>query len=217
MIKGIIFDLDGTTISTLEDIRDALNRTLDKYGYPIKTLDEVRRTVGKGSLKLIKDSMMSDVPDDTIEQLLAEYIETYGKNFNVKSKPYEGIPELLKTLQSKGIMMAINSNKPDSITKMLIEESFPDISFIAVTGQQNDIPRKPDPTTANIIIDKMGLDKNEVLYVGDSETDIETAKNAHLVSIGCLWGFRDYETLEKSGADHIIAKPEQLLDYLGEE
>ncbi|MBR5755122.1 MAG: HAD family hydrolase [Erysipelotrichaceae bacterium] len=216
MIKGIIFDLDGTTLSTLEDIKNSLNTILERHGYPTKTYDEVRMLVGNGSRNLIRNAIPDGSDEELVADILKEYVEDYSINYHIETKPYEGIPELLKKLQEKGILMAINSNKPDRITKALIAESFPDIDFLEVTGQRDDLPRKPDPTQANKTVELMGLNKEEVLYIGDSETDIKTAKNAELKSVGCLWGFRDRQTLEDSGADHIVSCPEEIIELLGE-
>ena len=216
MIKGMIFDLDGTTVSTLEDLCDSVNITLRQNGYPERSLEEVRMAVGNGSLKLISRSVPAGISDERISELLKQYVGIYTSNYNIKSHAYDGVPELLQELQKKGVLLAVNSNKPDHLTKALINECFPDIEFVGVIGDQKDLPKKPDPTGANGLIDQMGLNKDEVLYIGDSETDIKTAKNAGLKSIGCLWGFRDLETLKEAGADIIVSEPQEILNYLGE-
>ena len=216
MIKGLIFDLDGTTISTLEDITDAVNATFRPNGYPEKTCEEVRMAVGNGSMKLIERTAPVGLSAERLQELLQQYVGIYTNNYNVRSHAYDGMQELLQELQEKSILLAVNSNKPDHLTKALIAECFPGIGFVGVFGDRNDLPKKPDPTGANKLIEMMGLNKEEVLYVGDSETDIKTAKNAGLKSIGCLWGFRDRETLEEAGADYIVGGPAEILKYLGE-
>ena len=216
MIKGVIFDLDGTTVSTLEDIQDSLNYVLTKYNYPLRNYDEVRLGVGNGSRNLIRSSLPENSEEKIIETILKEYIERYSNNYLIKSKAYQGINEVLQKLNSLDCLVAINSNKPDKITKAMIQKVFPDVDFIEIIGQIDGQPRKPDPFATNKIIEKMKLRKEEVIYVGDSETDIQTAKNADLKSIGCLWGFRDYETLTKAQADYIISKPEEILQIIGE-
>lgn len=215
MIKGIIFDLDGTTANTLQDIKDSLNKTLVEYGFKEKNSEEVRLNLGKGSLKLISDSLPENTDEKLISEILNSYLENYSKNYLVKTTAYQGINDLLKTLQNKNILLAINSNKPDHLTKAIIKQLYPEISFIEILGNVDDIPRKPDPAGAEMIIEKMGLDKNEVLYIGDSETDIQTAHNANLKVIGCLWGFRDLQTLQENNATYIVSKPEEILKYLG--
>lgn len=214
MIKGIIFDLDGTTLSTLYDIQGSVNIVLKKHGYPERNYDEVRLAIGKGSRNLIKECLPLNTPDETIDSLLDEYIETYGHHYDVETKQYEGIQELLNELEAKGIMLAINSNKPNEYTNNLIKSHYPGNKFIDIIGAREDIPYKPDPYSANEIVEKMGFNKNEVLYVGDSDSDVKTAKNAGLKCVGCLWGFRDLKTLTDAGADYIISKPKELLNYL---
>ena len=216
MIKGIIFDLDGTTANTLEDIKDCLNKALVEFGFRERNSEEVRLSLGKGSLKLIIDSTPEGTDEKTIKEILELYLDIYSKNYIVKTVPYDGIYDLLITLQDKGIKLAVNSNKPDHLTKVIIKEFYPEIDFIEVLGNRDDIPRKPDPAGANLIIEKMGLEKIEVLYVGDSETDMQTAHNAGLKVVGCPWGFRDIETLKENNATYIVSKPEEILNCLGE-
>lgn len=214
MIKGIIFDLDGTTLSTLYDIQESVNIVLEHHGYKKQDYESVRLHIGKGSRNLIKESLPEDVSDETIDKLTKEYIEVYGKRYDVKTKPYEGIEELLNQLEEKNILLAVNSNKPDEYTKNLIKKHFPGNTFVDVIGAREGIPYKPDPYSANEIIKKMKLNKNEILYVGDSDSDVNTARNAGIKVVGCEWGFRDKKTLTEAGADIIISKPEELLNYL---
>jgi len=214
MIKGLIFDLDGTTLNTLEDLSDAVNRTMLHFGFPQRSIDEVRQKVGKGSKKLMEDTVPEDTDPNRIPEILEYYISAYGENYADKTVPYEGIRDLLHSLQLKGIRLAINSNKPDHLTKGLIERNFPEIDFVAVYGSMQDMPHKPDPAGANAILEHMHLSKEEVLYVGDSETDMLTASNAGLKSIACLWGFRSKEVLEEAGADYIAEKPEDIWSMI---
>ena len=134
----------------------------------------------------------------------------------MKSVAYEGMYELVKSLQEKGIRLAVNSNKPDDMTKKLIYKCYPDVDFTAVYGAREGVPNKPDPSTANEIAEMMGLKNEEIMYVGDSDVDIRTAKNANMVSCGCLWGYRDLKNLEDAGADHIVSKPEEIARYLND-
>ena len=214
MIKGIIFDLDGTTLSTLDDIQESLNIVLKLHGYNKQTLNEVRLHIGRGSRNLVKDSLPVGVSEEEIDNLTQEYIKKYGNHYNVKTRPFEGIKELLNELETRGIVLAVNSNKPDEFTKSLIKYHFPGNNFIAVIGAREGVPYKPDPYSANEIVDLMGFNKEEILYVGDSESDAKTAKNAGLKIAGCLWGFRDLKTLHDYEVDYILSKPSDLLDYL---
>ena len=214
MIKGIIFDLDGTTLYTLIDLRNALNYSLKHFNLPERSLDEVRLGVGTGFRNLIKYSVPSKTDEQTKIEIGDLYLKTYSENYDIETRPYSNIPTLLKILQNKGIKLAINSNKSNLNTNKLINKHFPDINFIAVFGAREGVKNKPDPESANEIIKLMDLNKDEVLYVGDSETDIQTGKNASVKTVGCLWGYRDLNTLKKINADYIIKDPLDLLNYL---
>ena len=214
MIKGIIFDLDGTTIDTLQDIQDSLNKALQEYGFKPRTYDEVRKGVGTGYLNLVKYSIDKDIDQDKIIEIANRYLNIYSDNNDIKTKPFEGIKELLETLQDKGIKIAINSNKSDKNTKKLINKYFPGINFNMILGAQKDIKHKPDPQGALLILQNMNLSNEEVLYVGDSETDVQTGRNAKLKTVGCAWGYRGEEVLKKENSDFIIYKAAELLDII---
>ncbi len=214
MIKGIIFDVDGTTLDTLDDIYESFNRALELFHMPLQTKDQVRMGVGRGFKVLIDKCTPEGTDEKTKEEFLPVYSGIYAENYKNKTLPYKGIPELLKALHEKGIRLAINSNKGDAYVKGLIEKNFPDIPFTEVMGAREGIAHKPDPQGTDMIIDEMGLNKEEILYIGDSDVDIMTAKNAGVRSIGCLWGFRDEETLKNAGADIIVSRPEEILNHL---
>ena len=214
MIKGIIFDLDGTTIHTLPDLQESLNKALKEYGFPERTYDQVRLGIGNGYRKLIDSAVPEEIPEEIKVSLAERYKQIYSENYANHSYPYEGMKEVLQQMQEKGIKLAVNSNKSTENTNRLITKNFPGINFVAVIGARKDIPLKPDPYTANEIIEMMGLKKEEVFYVGDSDVDMHTGHNAGLKTVGCLWGFRDRETLEEADADYIVAKPEELLECL---
>ena len=213
MIKGIIFDLDGTTIDTLNELYISINQTLKNYGYPTKTKDEVRLGVGRGFRKLVETVVPEKLSEEKIAEIGRDYQESYTQNY-LKSTVYPEMPELLRKLQDRGILLAVNSNKSDRFTKALIAKNYPDIRFTAVYGRREGVPLKPDPTTAKEIADLMGLKTEEVLYVGDSDVDMRTGINAGMKTAGCLWGFRDRMTLIDAGADHILERPEDLLKLL---
>lgn len=214
MIKGIIFDVDGTTLDTLDDIYESFNKALELFHMPLQTKDQVRMGVGRGFKVLIDKCTPEGTDEKTKEEFLPVYSGIYAENYKNKTLPYKGIPELLKALHEKGIRLAINSNKGDAYVKGLIEKNFPDIPFTEVMGAREGIAHKPDPQGTDMIIDEMGLNKEEILYIGDSDVDIMTAKNAGVRSIGCLWGFRDEETLKNAGADIIVSRPEEILNHL---
>lgn len=214
MIKGVIFDLDGTLLNTLYDIRNCANICLKQFSMPTKTYDEIRLAVGKGSAVLIKNIVPENTPSQIVEKVIDAYFKTYSQNFAIDTVAYEGISELLEKLQNDGIQMAVNSNKGDNLSKELIKKFFPNINFVEVFGRRDNVALKPNPQAANEIIELMNLQKEEVIYVGDSETDMKTANNAKLFAVGCLWGFRDRETLTESNASIIVEKPEEIYDLV---
>lgn len=214
MIKGIIFDLDGTLINSIVDIHYSLNLALKAHGYQEKDLETTQRNVGNGFRKLIMDSLPEVKDENIIDEVNKTYTKFYSEHYHDKTYSYDGVYELLKELNKRNIKISVNSNKKDEYTKNLMKILFPNIKFVAVFGERKEVGKKPDPTSALEIIDIMKLNKNEVIYIGDSEIDIRTAKNAELKSIGCLWGFRNKETLEKEKADIIVNKPEEILKYL---
>lgn len=214
MIKGIIFDLDGTLLDTISDIGDSVNQMLEDYGYPTFTYDEYKLKVGHGFKNLIERSLPSSADFDLKEEALAKFIYYYHRNYTNSSYPYPGIIETLHKLADRNIKLAINSNKADEYTNNLAKIRLSEIDFVAVLGQIEGIPKKPDPANALKIIKTMQLDPSEVVYIGDSATDIKTAKNAHLVSIGVAWGFRGEGELKEAGADHIAYRPSDIIDII---
>lgn len=216
MIKGLIFDLDGTLINSIGDIHYSLNLALKEHGYKEVSLESAQNNTGKGFRYLIKKSLPENSSDEIIDEVNKIYTKYYGEHYHERTCSYEGIHELLQQLNKRNIKIAVNSNKKDEYTKNLMKIIFPDIKFTAVFGERIGIPNKPNSTSADEIISIMKLNKEEVYYVGDSEIDIKTAKNAKLKSIGCLWGFRTKEVLEKQEADIIVYKPNEILNYLGE-
>ena len=216
MIKGVIFDLDGTTLNTLDDIIDSFNQTAAEAGYAPRSRDAIRMGVGRG-FRILVDRVLPEAGDEEEREKLAlRYRENYAQHYANKTRPYEGIIELLKKLQSDGIKMAVDSNKSDFFVKSLIEKNFPGIEFTDVMGSLPEYPLKPDPGRALKMIEDMGLEKDEVIYVGDSETDMKTAVNAGVFPLGCLWGFRDEKTLKENGAAFIAETPEEIYRLIKE-
>ena len=183
MIRGVIFDLDGTTLNTLDDIVDSFNATLEEAGIEPRSRDVMRLGVGRG-FRILVDRVLPEVTDDKEREKLAlRYHENYSKRYADRTRPYEGMPELLRKLQDDGIKLAVDSNKSDFFVKDLIRRNYPDIEFGDVMGSLPDYALKPDPGRALKIIDNMGLQKEEVIYVGDSDTDMQTAVNAGIVPV----------------------------------
>ena len=213
--KAVIFDLDGTLVDSLGDLADSTNTVLARRGFPVHELDEYRYFVGDGMLNLILRALPEEKAVPSFARELHPEIDAeYSSSWHNRTRPYAGIPELLSELSSRGIRLAVLSNKPDHFTKQIVSYFFPDIPFSPVFGYRDGIPRKPDPTAALDIVKTFGLLKTEVLYLGDTNTDMRTANAAELYAVGASWGFRPIEELADSGAQAIIDNPLQLLDLL---
>lgn len=209
----IIFDLDGTLLNTLDDLKDSLNVALISHGYEPRTLEEVRRFVGNGVGKLVQRALPVHSTKEEIEQCLASFTEHYNKNMQNKTRPYNGIMELLLDLDRYNFRIAIVSNKFDSAVKELAKEYFGDFINIAI-GESDTVKRKPAPDSVFAAINELGSDINKTVFVGDSETDVQTAKNAGIPCIGVTWGFRTREVLRNEGADYLIDTPKELLTLI---
>ncbi|HCL03116.1 MAG TPA: HAD family hydrolase [Lachnoclostridium phytofermentans] len=212
-IKTVIFDLDGTLLNTLEDLQSSVNATLSTYGYPERSLEEVRQFVGNGVARLMELAVPEQLDSEKSKEVLDNFKLHYAKNCNNKTKPYDGILTLLSDLKNQGYRLAIVSNKFDAAVKDLNQLYFSNFIEIAI-GQREGVRKKPYPDTVNIALKELGSCAEEALYIGDSEVDIETAKNASLRMISVDWGFRKREELIQNGAKIIVEKPEDILAYL---
>lgn len=206
----VIFDLDGTLLDTLQDLADAVNYALRKEGMPERTIDEVRRFVGNGVRLLMIRAVPGGESNPLFEETFAQFKEYYGEHCNDNTKPYEGMIELLETLKSKGYSVAIVSNKIDFAVKELSALYFKGIVPVAI-GEKEGVRRKPAPDTVREALKELGRTAEESVYVGDSDVDIETAKNADMPCISVLWGFRDREFLEEHGAKRYARTAEDVL------
>ncbi len=213
MLKAVIFDLDGTLLDTLEDLSDSVNKMLSETGFPERSIDEIRQFVGNGMKKLVERSLPEKTGKSRFDECYTLFKEAYGKNMNNKTRPYDGITHCLEALKSSGIKTAVVSNKNDDAVKKLCRSYFGDLIDFS-KGVTHGIKPKPDPSAVNCTIEEMHLEKEDCIFVGDSDTDILTAKNAELKSIGVLWGFRDKNVLEKAGADFIVKIPEEIIDII---
>lgn len=212
--EAVLFDLDGTLIDTIDDIGDAVNRVLKNRGFPPHTISTYRRFVGEGTRILITRSIPKEKLDENlINGCLKEFIKDYNRNFNIKSKPYNGIPELLDVLKAKGLKLAILSNKPDSITKKCVEFLLSKWDFDVVFGQRDSVPRKPNPQGALEVAEKLAIPPSNFLYLGDTAVDMKTAVSADMFPVGVLWGFRTLKELKENGARAVIAEPLKVLDF----
>lgn len=211
----VIFDLDGTLLDTLQDLADATNYALRKQGMPERTIEEVRQFVGNGVRLLMIRAIPGGEENPLFEETFALFKSYYGEHCNDHTRPYEGIMELLATLREKGYAVAIVSNKIDFAVKELSKLYFQGIVPVAI-GEKEGIRRKPAPDTVFEALKELGRTKEEAVYVGDSDVDIETAQNAGMPCVSVLWGFRDKAFLKAHGASHYAEKAEEILKYVEE-
>lgn len=196
--KLVIFDLDGTLLNTIADLSDAVNHALKLRGLPQHPLEEITKMVGHGVRNLITQALPAELRDDqtALETTLADFTAYYKAHIEAHTLPYPGIQELISTLYSKGIKMAVASNKFQEGTEYLIAEFFPNIPFVAVLGNRPDFPLKPDPEIVNEVLRKSGVKREEAVMVGDSPTDMKTAANGGIVGIAVGWGYRNMRGIE---------------------
>lgn len=211
MKTGILFDLDGTLLSTLEDLTDAVNYMLRHYGLPERTIEEVRTFVGYGAEHLIRFSLPGKASDPEVAEALATYQCYYATHSKIKTRPYDGILQALEQIHRE-FPIAIVSNKPDIATKPLCRDYFGGDIF--ALGQSDAFPKKPAPDMLRGAMQAIGVES--CIYVGDSEVDVQTAKNAGVPCLSVLWGFRDKECLTNHGATHFCDTPKNLLHCLKE-
>ena len=209
MFQTVIFDLDGTILNTLEDLAASGNWLCREMGWPEHTVDEYRHLVGNGMRNLVARLDPSGEDDPRLDELLAIYMDYYGQHSMEYTAPYPGIPEILTEIKNKGVRVAVCSNKGDRFCGEMVEHYFPGV-FHVIRGKRDGVPVKPDPASVCQVMEEMGADRTATLYVGDSNVDMETARNAGLVSCGVIWGFRGREELQTAGAVHLADTAEQL-------
>ena len=212
-IKLLILDLDGTLADTIESIREGVNIAMNKYGYPERNYDEVRRAIGNGARELIRLSMPEPERSDAelVDRVFRDYHAAYGETYTHCTECYEGIPESLLTLKERGYTLAVLSNKQDVYVKELVKILLPE-GLIASAAGQTDLPKKPDPTVPLMIASELGFAPSETAFIGDSEVDVLTGKNAGMLTVGCSWGYRDREVLVDSSADFVLDRPSELVE-----
>ncbi|MCC8168581.1 MAG: HAD-IA family hydrolase [Clostridiales bacterium] len=212
-IKAIVFDLDGTLLDTLGDLTDAVNYALARHGMSVRTIDEIRKFVGNGALRLIERSVPDGQQNPAFEDVYEDFQKYYAAHCNIKTKAYPGVLALLAELKKRGVAMAVVSNKPDGAVKTLCEKYFGEYISVAM-GDAPGRERKPAPDTVEAAMEAIGADPRQTIYVGDSEVDIRTAENAGLFHVLVTWGFREPEFLLANGAKRLIHSAEALLDYI---
>ncbi|MBO6302122.1 MAG: HAD family hydrolase [Ruminiclostridium sp.] len=213
MYRYVFFDLDGTVLNTIDDLAAAGNYALSEQGLPVYDTERYKYFVGNGIPKLIERILPPDRVGELYEKTHKLFSEYYSQHSEDMTRPYEGIPELLGSLRELGVKTAVITNKDNEFAQVLIRKYFGDM-VTAVYGSIPGTPHKPDPYWVNAALADFGAEKDNVLYVGDSGVDMQTARNAGIASVGVLWGFRNEDELRENGAVHICREPRQILDIV---
>lgn len=210
MYSYVIFDLDGTLLNTIEDLADAGNHVCKLHGWPVYPVESYKRMVGNGIPNLVRRFAPPETDSATLDQAFQEFMAWYDLHKEDKTAPYPGMKQLALELKQAGISIAVLSNKADEMAGPVVEAYYPGV-FPIVQGALPNLPTKPDPTLLHRLMNRMGAVPEQTLFVGDSNVDIQTAKNGHLASCGVLWGFRTRQELEEEGADYLAEGPQELI------
>lgn len=215
LLKTIIFDLDGTLCDTLDDIRTAINGMLVRLGYKTRTRGELLKFINNGARELVRRSLPKEVQkiEFIVDSALEVYTAEYAKSYCQRTKAFDGIKNLIMELKGRGYKLAVLTNKQHSLASTIIDTVFGKGIFNMVVGQ-GPYPTKPDPTSTLAIVRATGAKPNLCVMIGDSDVDIKTAQNAQIESIGVCWGYRERELLEETGANHLVEKPEEILEIV---
>lgn len=214
--KCVLFDLDGTLVDSLADLADSMNRVLTRQGFPAHPLQAYRYFVGEGIITLVQRALPAEARhEDLVQECAQKMRQEYALHWADTTRPYPGIAELLDTLAGRGIETAILSNKPDELTQQVVRTLLPEWHFAAVAGARETIPRKPDPAGALRIANLLRRQPADFLYLGDTNTDMQTARAARMFAIGALWGFRTADELKENGAQALLSVPIELCPLLG--
>lgn len=213
MKKLVIFDLDGTLLNTIADLAVATNQALEKLKYPTHPTQAYLRFVGNGINKLFERALpeAARTPENVL-RVRSLFVPYYNEHSTDLTRPYDGIPAVLKQLQERGVKLAVASNKYQAATQELVKHFFPEISFAAVLGQREGLPTKPDPLFVREILTQTGVTPADTLYVGDSDVDMQTARNAGVEACAVLWGFRTEAELRAYSPAHVVRQPEEILN-----
>lgn len=211
--QGVIFDLDGTLVNSLDDLAISVNKVLTSYNLPVHNIESYKYRVGNGIRKLMQRSLPED-KQYLLDEALDKFKIIYAKHNLDHTAPYAGIVDLLKQLQVKKVKLGICTNKHDEAAKDIIKLLFGEEIFSEIIGDKAGLKRKPDPSKVLLIAEKWGIKPNKIAYLGDSDVDMQTAKNANMLAVGVLWGFRPADELKNNGADVLIAKPLDLLTQI---
>ncbi len=214
MSKLVIFDLDGTLLDTLPDLTYNVNKMLEHFNLPVVSTQNVRRFIGNGARKLVERAVGGVQDEKRFEEYFAYYNELYNSSDSSETKFFDGIPEVLSEFKKRGYKLAICTNKPQIPTENVCEQFFKEFECDKVVGLSEKVIRKPDPKATLDIIEKLGVEKENVYFIGDGETDVMTAINAGIKSVAVLWGYRDKEELQEAGAKIFAEKPLDLLELI---
>lgn len=213
--KAVVFDLDGTLVDSAADLGNAVNRVLAAKGFPIHEIARYHDFIGSGAEVMVKRALPEVGRDNnTVQKCLSEFLEDYHENFDVDTKLYEGIPELLDYLSAKSVILTVLTNKPDEIANKLKDSLLSSWDFKLVLGSREGLPKKPDPSGAIMLSEYIGVNASSIVYFGDSGIDMKTAVSAGMVPVGVLWGFREREELLEEGAQYIIEKPLDIVEMI---
>jgi phosphoglycolate phosphatase len=212
--KAVIFDLDGTLIDSLEDLANSVNQTLNEFGFNTHEINAYKYFIGDGVKVTLKRATDYKADDETITKLHQRFKVIYKKEIDTRTKVYNGIYELLNTLEQTQYPKAILSNKPHNFTLDCMDKFFPNYTFVNISGQKNTIEKKPNPDAALLIANEFKKDVKDIYFVGDTKVDMQTAKNAGMIAIGVLWGFREEKELRDNGADFIVSNTNELYTIL---
>ena len=209
----IVFDMDGTILDTLEDLKNSMNHTLRLHKMPERTLDEIRSFVGNGIRKLIERAVVNGTDDAQIEVIHKDFMEHYEVHCADFTRPYDGVNDLIQELRCRGYKTAVVSNKAHDEVLDLCDQYFPDLFDLAI-GERPEIAKKPAPDMVNLALEELQIPREKAVYIGDSDVDVATARNSALDMIAVDWGFRTREFLIEQGAETIVSKPEEILNLV---
>lgn len=216
IFKAVLFDLDGTLLDSIKDIAVSMNAVLESMGFPQHPIDDYRTMVGDGVPMLAHRVLPEEArSESTIQECVAKMKKEYADRWDVYTKPYPGIEEMLTAIEKKGIPKSIFSNKPDNFTQLTVSKFLDSFTFTVIQGLKEGVPKKPDPSGALKIAGQVAVDPSEFLYVGDTNTDMKTALGAGMFPLGVLWGFREKKELLESGAQALVSSPDEIMNFLG--
>lgn len=214
-IKAVVFDLDGTLLDTAKDLGKVVNDCLSSRGFRTLPLDAYIPLIGHGIRNLVRSACPDEVTDEIFEDIMVEYLSTYPEKCTILTDFFPGIPELLKALEDAGYVLAVLSNKTETITKKIIQHYMSHVPFTFVWGNNGTRPLKPALDAGALACETLGLKPEEILYFGDGDTDMEFGSKSGFCTIGCTWGYRSPAVLREYGAHELVETPQELLDLLG--